>query len=472
MKAKPTMILLLLALSQFVVVLDSAIITVALPAIKEALNFDASGLQWVLTAYVLTFGGFLMLGGRTADLFGRRTVLAAGMAGFTLTSLLIGLSQSSEMIIAMRALQGLTAAFMSPAALSILLTTFSEGHERNKALSVWSMVASGGAAAGVFLGGLLTQYLGWRWNFFVNVPIGIITLIGILKFVPAHIKEAADKHLDLPGAVLVTTGLMTLVYALTEASKLGWTDGGTLIPLGLSIALLAGFIFNETKVKHPLVPLSIFRIRNVTGANLIMLPVVAGALGVFYFTSLYIQNILHYPPLIGGASFLPIPIIIFIMSKIAPKLLGKYGYKPLLIAGTSSVALAMLVLSTLGTDSSYWFHLLPAFVLIGVGMGLSFVSITVAATAGVPANESGLASGLINTSNQIGAALGIAVLAVVANGVTSGALSRGVGDTAATLQGYQYAFVTAAGIIIIGLLVAIFVLKNGASKTAPSASVH
>jgi EmrB/QacA subfamily drug resistance transporter len=472
MKEKSTIILLLLALSQFLVVLDSAIITVALPAIKDGLNFDASGLQWVVTAYVLTFGGFLMLGGRTADLFGRRNILVAGMAGFTLFSLLIGLAQSSEMIIAMRALQGLAAAFMSPAALSILLTTFSEGHERNKALAVWSMVASGGAAAGVFLGGLLTQYMGWRWNFFVNVPIGLITLFGIIKFVPLHTKEESDKHLDLPGAVLVTTGLMSLVYALTEASKSGWTSGDTLLPFGLSILLLVGFVFNETKVKHPLVPLSIFRIRNVTGANLIMLPVVAGALGVFYFTSLYIQNILHYTPLIGGASFLPIPIIIFAVSKIAPKLLGKYGFKPLLIVGTSLVALAMIILSTLGIDSSYWLHILPAFILIGVGMGLSFVSITVAATTGVPAHESGLASGLINTSNQVGAALGIAVLAVVASSVTAGALGNGALEAAATLQGYQYAFATAAGLIAIGLLVAIFVLKNSATKATPSASVH
>lgn len=470
MKEKSTIILLLLALSQFLVVLDSAIITVALPAIKDAFNFDASGLQWVVTSYVLTFGGFLMLGGRTADLFGRRNVLVAGMAGFTVFSLLIGLAQSSEMIIAMRALQGLAAAFMSPAALSILLTTFSEGHERNKALAVWSMVASGGAAAGVFLGGLLTQYLGWRWNFFVNVPIGIITLLGILKYVPAHIKESSDKHLDLPGAVLVTTGLMSLVYALTQASESGWLSSNTLLPLGLSAVLLAGFVFNETKVKHPLVPLSIFRVRNVTGANLIMLPVVAGALGVFYFTSLYIQNILQYPPVIGGLSFLPIPIIIFAVSKIAPKLLSTYGFKPLLVVGTSLAALAMFILSMLGAESSYWLHILPAFILIGVGMGLSFVSITVAATTGVPANESGLASGLINTSNQIGAALGIAVLAVVASSVTAGVLNGGNStELAATLAGYQYAFASAGGLILIGLLVAIFVLKNKNGKTPAGA---
>jgi EmrB/QacA subfamily drug resistance transporter len=453
-------ILLLLALTMFLVVLDSAIVNVALPAIKSALHFDSSALQWVLTAYILTFGGFLMLGGRIADLYGRRKILVWGIGGFTLFSLLLGLATNDVMMVSLRAFQGLAAAFMAPTALSILLTTFEEGHERNRALSIWSMVASGGAAAGVFLGGLLTQYLGWRWCFFVNVPIGIIAIIGILKYVPAHIQEARDKHLDLPGAVLVTGGLMTLVYALTQASESGWGSMATLVSFGVSALLLVTFIWNETKAKHPLVPLSIFRIRNVSGGNLMMLPVSAGALGMFFFLSVYVQNILKFPPLISGLAFLPLPVIIGVISMKAPKLLGKFGFKPLIIAGISLIAIGTFILSFLGTESSYWFHILPAFILLAVGFGLSFLSVTIASTAGVPGNEAGLASGLVNTSQQIGGALGLAILAVVASSTTTQDVSQGHSLAASTVHGYQLAFLTASILMIVALLIAIFIIRT------------
>lgn len=466
MKTNPKIILLLLALSQFLVVLDSAIVNVALPAIKEALHFDTASLQWVITAYILTFGGFLMLGGRMADLFGRRKILVYGIVGFTVLSLLIGLAPNSTSLIVLRALQGLAGAFMSPAALSILLTTFKEGEERNKALSVWSVVASGGAAAGVFLGGLITETLGWQWNFFVNVPIGIIAAWGVLKYVPEHIKEASDKKLDLPGAALVTLGLMALVYGLTQAPEAGWGSWHTIAPLVASIGLLAAFVWNESRAPHPLVPLSIFKIRNVVGGNLVMLPIVAGGLGSFFFCSLYVQNVLGYSPIMSGLAFLPIPIIIGLVSTRAPRLLGKFGFKKMLLAGTTFVGLGMLNMGFLTESSSYFVNLLPGFVLLGVGMGLSFVAVTVAATAGVPGQQAGLASGLINTSNQVGAALGIAVLAVIAAGVTTSALAAGnISETAAALLGYKYSFFTAAGLLAIALLVTIFVIrepKNGA----------
>lgn len=466
MKTNPKIILLLLALSQFLVVLDSAIVNVALPAIKEALHFDTASLQWVITAYILTFGGFLMLGGRMADLFGRRKILVYGIVGFTVLSLLIGLAPNSTSLIVLRALQGLAGAFMSPAALSILLTTFKEGEERNKALSVWSVVASGGAAAGVFLGGLITETLGWQWNFFVNVPIGIIAAWGVLKYVPEHIKEASDKKLDLPGAALVTLGLMALVYGLTQAPEAGWGSWHTIAPLVASIGLLAAFVWNESRAPHPLVPLSIFKIRNVVGGNLVMLPIVAGGLGSFFFCSLYVQNVLGYSPIMSGLAFLPIPIIIGLVSTRAPRLLGKFGFKKMLLAGTTFVGLGMLNMGFLTESSSYFVNLLPGFVLLGVGMGLSFVAVTVAATAGVPGQQAGLASGLINTSNQVGAALGIAVLAVIAAGVTTNALAAGnISETAAALLGYKYSFFTAAGLLAIALLVTIFVIrepKNGA----------
>jgi EmrB/QacA subfamily drug resistance transporter len=453
-------ILLLLSLIMFLVVLDSAIINVALPAIKKGLNFDSASLQWVLTAYILTFGGFLMLGGRTADLYGRRRVLVSGIAGFVLFSLLIGLSISSTMLIVLRALQGLAAAFMAPTALSILLTTFEEGEERNRALSVWSIVASGGAAAGVFLGGVLTQYLGWRWCFFVNVPIGIAAIFFILKYIPTHTEESRDKHLDLPGAVLVTGGLMMLVYALTLAAQDGWTSISTLAAFATSIVLIAAFLFNETKSKHPLVPLSIFRIRNVVGGNLIMLPIVAGALGQFFFLSLYVQNVLHYSPVVSGLSFLPVPLIIGVISYNVPRFLGKFGFKPLAIAGVGLATLGVFIISFLGVGSSYWFHMFPAFVILALGFGVSFVAITVAATSGVPADKSGLASGLINTSQQIGGALGLAILAIVAATATAGDLHNGQALAEATVHGYQQAFRTATALMAFAWIITIFVIQT------------
>lgn len=458
------LILGLLALSMFLVVLDSAIINLALPAIKEGLHFNDSTLQWVLTSYILTFGGFLMLGGRLADLYGRRKILMAGMGGFVVTSLLIGLSQSAEMLIALRAAQGLAGALMAPSALSILLATFHEGDQRNKALSVWTLVASGGAAAGVFLGGLLTQYLGWRWCFFVNVPIGILGLMGIYKFVPAHIQEARDKHLDLPGAVLITSGLMALVYALTEASSAGWTAPVTLGSLVTSIILLGGFLWNETRAKHPLVPLSIFKVRNVTGANLALLPVVAGGLGMFFFLSLYVQNVLKYEPVQSGLAFLPIPLIIGVLSYQAPKLLGRFGFKPLMVTGIGLATIGTLALSFISADSPYWTHLFPAFLVLGLGFGMSFVSTTVAATSGVDGSKAGLVSGLINTSQQVGSALGLAILAVVATSVTGQHLANGQSEIAASVGGYQAAFLCSAVLMLIALFITIFVIRVPRTK--------
>lgn len=460
MEKSKKIILWLLALVMFLVVLDSAIINVALPKIKDALGFDDASLQWVLTAYILTFGGFLMLGGRTADLYGRRKVLIFGIAGFTLFSLLIGLSTSGQMLIILRAFQGLAAAFMAPTALSILLTTFEEGPERHKALSIWSLVASGGAAAGVFLGGLLTQYLGWQWCFFVNVPVGVAAILGIQKYIPAHIKESKDKHLDLPGAVLITGGLMALVYGLTLASEDGWTNSLTLIVFGISFAMIAAFLFNETKSKHPLVPLSIFKIRNVSGGNLIMLPVVAGALGMFFFCSLYVQDILKFSPVQSGIAFLPVPILIGAISFQAPRLLMRFGFKKLAVAGITLTTTGTFIMSLLNTGSSYLFHMLPAFLILACGFGISFVAITVAATSGIAGEKAGLASGLINTSQQIGGALGLAILAVVASSVTSAALASGMSMEMASMVGYQRAFLTASGLMFLALLIAIFVIKT------------
>jgi EmrB/QacA subfamily drug resistance transporter len=455
-------ILWLLALTMFLVVLDSAIINVALPAIKASLGFTQEGLQWVLTAYILTFGGFLMLAGRAADLYGRRWILVAGIAGFVLFSFLTGVSTSSGMLIAMRALQGLAGALMAPTALSILLATFHDEQERNRALSVWSIVASGGAAAGVFLGGLLTQYLGWRWCFFVNVPVGIFAIFAILGTVPAHVAEARDKHLDLPGAVLITGGLMTLVYALTLVPTLGWGDPWTITWLAVSAELLIAFVYNETRNPHPLVPFSIFRIRNLSGANFMMLPMMAGALGMFFFTSLFIQNVLGFSPLKTGFAFLPVPLIIGVLSYQAPKLLNRFGVKPLLVACTILTTIGVYLMSFVTASSNYFTQILPSFILLAIGFGIAIVAVFVAATTGVPPEESGLASGLINTTQQIGAALGLAILAAVAGATTKSALATGHSISAATILGYQRAFLASAILMSTAIVIAVFVIREPA----------
>ncbi|HEY2004097.1 MAG TPA: MFS transporter [Candidatus Saccharimonadia bacterium] len=459
-------VLWLLALSFFLVILDSAIVNVALPAIKTALHFNSATLQWVITGYILTFGGFLMLGGRTADLYGRRRILLLGIAGFILFSLLTGLSTNAPMMIAMRALQGLAGAFMAPTALSILLATFEEGPERNRALSIWSIVASGGAAAGVLLGGLLTQTLGWRWCFFVNVPIGILAIIALDRTLPPHIAESSDHNLDAPGAVLVTLGLIALVFGLTSASGSGWTAVSTLTAFASAIILLVAFVFNESRVTHPLMPLGIFKTPNIAAANLMMLPAVAGALGMFYFASLFIQNVLRSTPLTTGLYFLPVPVIIGVVSYQAPKLLTRFGSRPLLISGTALTTLGVYLMSLINAGSAYFTAILPVFTLLALGFGVLFVAIVIAATTGIPDDEAGLASGLINTSQQIGGALGLAILAEVASSTTVSAAAHGASLQAASVLGYQRAFLTGAILMALALVVAIFIIREPV-KPAP-----
>lgn len=456
------LLLALLAIAQFMVVLDSAIVNVALPAMEKALHFDPASLQWVVTSYTLAFGGFLLLGGRAADLYGRRRILLIGVAAFTALSLAIGLSGSSLLVIIFRALQGLAAAFMSPAALSILLTTFSEGKDRNRALGIWSAVGAGGAAVGVLLGGVLTQYLGWEWNFFINVPIGIAVFYGLRRFVPAHTQEESDKNLDVPGAILVTSGLIGLVYALVEAPNWGWTSFNTVGLFALSTVLLIAFIVNESKAKHPLMPLSIFKIRNVSAANLMMVPVMAGLMGMFFFVSLYVQGTLQYSPVMTGLSFLPIPIIIGVTSTYAPRLVGKVGFRPLLIAGTSLLTIGTFLLSFVTPEGTYFANVLPGLLVMAFGAGVTFVSVSVAATSGVPSHEAGLASGLLSTSQQMGGALGLAILSGVASAAATASLASGAVHSAthASVAGYRAAFLVAAILTGVALLIALFVIRQ------------
>jgi EmrB/QacA subfamily drug resistance transporter len=440
--------------------LDISITNVALPTIKHDLHFTNSSLQWVITAYALTFGGFLLLGGRAADLFGRRRTLLIGMAAFTTFSLLIGLSHSDTELMVLRACQGSAAALMSPSALSIVLTTFRDGPDRNRALAYWSLVASGGAAIGLLLGGFLTQYAGWRWNFFINVPVGIIIVLAIFRIVPAHkASETEQRNLDLPGAVLITSSLILQVLAFSKAPTWGWLSGSTLGLLGVALVLLLAFLFNEARLaKHPLMPLSILRIRNVVGANMIMAPMYATMLGMFFVITLYAQTVLDYSPVRAGLAFLPFPIVLGFTATRIPKLVARYGFKRFLIIGPALVGIAMILFSRIPVHGSYVADLLPPILIMPMGIGLTFMPVFAAATSGVPPHESGLASGLITTSQQMGGALGLAVLSSIAASVTvsSVRLSR----VGALVHGFDRALLAAVAFMLFAIAVTIIVIRQ------------
>lgn len=474
-KSKSTshwLILIILALAQFMVVLDSSVVNVALPSIQHAFHMSTGTLQWMITAYTLTFGGFLLLGGRAADLYGRRRIFLTGVAVFAIVSLADGLAQSGPMLISLRALQGLAGAFMSPAALSIVLVTYREGHMRNTALSVWGAVASGGAAAGVLLGGVLTQYLGWRWNFFINVPVGIIVYLVASRIVPRHESEETHNDLDLPGAVSITGAMILLVYGLVEGPTKGWTSLTTLVCLIVAAALLAFFVFNEQRAKHPLVPLRIFSIRNVTGANLTLFPIVASMFSMFFFTSLYIQDIMRYKPARTGLAFLAVPVMIALTASNVPRLVKRVGAKPILVVGPLFTAASLFLLARLPLQGDYVRNVLPSLILLGIGGGASFVAGTITATSGVPPRESGLASGLLNTTQQVGGSLGLAILSGVA---TSRALSAikhapiaAQAANYAQVQGYHAAFYVGFGLSLAASVVALVLIKQ---KRAPAGAV-
>lgn len=455
-KGSKGLIFTLLAVAQFMVVLDVSIVNVALPAIKQSLGFDTSTLPWVVTAYALAFGGFLLLGGRASDLFGRRRTLLVGMTGFSAFSLLLGLAPTAESLIVLRALQGLSAALMSPAALSLVIVNFSEGAERNRAFGLWTTVATAGAASGLLLGGLLSQYLSWRWNFFVNVPAGLVDAWLILRFVPEPAKKADTKHLDLSGALLVTTGLVTLDFAITQGPVWGWLSPAILGSILLAVGLLLAFVWNERRSLHPLIPLSIFRNRNLTGANLMMAPIYAAMMGMFFLLSLYIQAVLHYSPVMTGLAFLPFPIIMGLTSSQVSKFVTKYGFRKFLLAGPVLVALALAWLARVPVAGSYWIDVFPSVVLMPLGMGMTFMPLVAAATTGIATGNAGLASGLINTSQMMGGALGLALL----TGISASA-GRGDLDPLVNLvKGYSTAFLTGVGFILFALVLAVVVIRS------------
>jgi len=458
--------LALLLLVQFMVVLDIAIVNVALPSIKTDLGFSQENLQWVISAYALLFGGFLLLGGRAADLLGRRRLFLAGIVLFTTASLLSGLAWSEGALIGARAFQGLGAAIITPAALSILTTTFAEGKERNAALGAWGAVGAFGAVAGVLLGGVLTDLLSWEWIFFVNVPVGIGALLAA-PFLIAESRDATAQSYDVPGAVLVTGGLVTLVYAITQANSYGWGSFATIGLFAGSVALLAAFLGWEARAKDPLMPFSIFRLRTLVGANIAGLILGTALFGMFLMLTLYMQQVLGYSPLKTGVAYLAVAGTAILWSAVAAQLVTRIGVKPVLVVGMTTLTAGLVYFTQVSVGGSYLGDLLPGFLLIAVGLGFSFVPISIAALAGVQAAEAGLASGLINTSQQIGGALGIAALSSIATSTTSDKVAGGTALNLALTDGFQKAFVGGGAVALVGILVALFVVSRRDLEQVP-----
>jgi EmrB/QacA subfamily drug resistance transporter len=433
-------ILAVVASAFFMTILDVSIVNVALPSIGKDLKFSQDNLQWVITAYAITFGGFLLLGGRAADLIGRRRVFMVGVAIFTIASLVCGLAQSEGMLIASRAVQGFGGAIISPAALSIVMTSFEEGADRNKALGVWGALGGSGAAVGVLLGGILTNYLSWRWIFFVNVPVGALVLLVTRGIVPESRREAEERHYDALGAVLVSSGLALLVYAISEAPKEGWGSARTILLLIAAVALLIGFLVNERRVADPLMPFHIFRVRTVAGANAVGFFLGAVIFANFFLLTLYVQDVLHYSPVKTGLTFLATAGTAVLAAGAAQALTTRFGAKPIIIIGLALLTAAMIWYSQIPVHGHYASDLLPAYVTVGVGIAFAFVPVSIAALAGVAEREAGLASGLINTSQQIGGAIGTAVASTVfASHLKS--LAGKAGPTIADFaHSYGYAF--------------------------------
>jgi len=458
--------LALLCTVQFMVVLDIAIVNVALPSIQTDLGFSQENLQWVISAYALLFGGFLLLGGRAADLLGRRRIFLAGIVVFTAASLLSGLAWSEGALIGARAVQGLGAAIISPAALSILMTSFAQGKERNTALGAWGAVGAFGAVAGVLLGGVLTDLLSWPWIFFVNVPVGLAAL-AVTPFLISESRNATARSFDVPGAVLVTSGLVVLVYAITQANDFGWASLETIGLFASSVALLAGFLGWEARSKDPLMPFSIFRLRTLVGANVAALILGTAMFGMFLMLTLYMQQVLGYSPLRTGVGYLAVAGTAIVWSALAAQLVTRIGVKPVLVVGMTALTAGLVYFTQVSVGGSYLGDLLPGFLLISVGIGFSFVPISIAALAGVKNSEAGLASGLFNTSQQIGGALGIAALSSIATSTTSDEVSSGTVLNLALTDGFRSAFVGGAAVALVGILVALFVVSRRDLEQVP-----
>jgi EmrB/QacA subfamily drug resistance transporter len=460
--------LILLCFAQFIVVLDASIVNVALPSIGEALSFSQENLSWVINAYVLTFGGFLLLGGRLADVLGRRRVFIGGLLLVAGASLAAGFAVNEGQLIAARAAQGLGAAIISPAALSIVTTTFRDGAERNKALGAWGAVAGAAGAVGVLLGGILTDGLGWEWVLWVNVPVAIVVAALSPTLIAESRSESTTRRFDAVGAVSVTAGLSLLVYAIVDAAEAGWGSSQTIGLLGAAAALIAGFVAIELRSSAPLVPFRIFRLRTLTGANVVGLLVGAALISMFFFITLYLQQVLGYSPIETGLAYLPLAVAIILASGVASGLVTRLGFRPVLVIGMALVTAALVWFSQVSVGGGFAADVLGPSLLAGAGLGFAFVPITIAAVTGVREQESGLASGLINTSQQLGGALGLAVLATIANSRTDELMASAGGDRGALpgalTEGFQWAFLGGAVIAALGLVLTFVLIRSRDSR--------
>jgi EmrB/QacA subfamily drug resistance transporter len=462
----PWLVLTLVCMAQFMVILDATIVNVALPSIQADLDMSEADLQWVVNAYALVFGGFLLLGGRAGDLIGRKRVFLVGVVIFTVASLINGLSPSSEFLIVFRGVQGLGAALVAPAALSIITTTFAEGAERTKAMSVWAAIAVGGAAVGLVLGGILTTALSWPWIFYVNIPVGIAVFIASMRYVPESKDTLIHKSFDLAGAVTVTAGLLALVYGIVKAQEKGWTSLHTGGFFTLAFVLLASFVVIERRSAEPLVRLGIFRVRTVRAANVVMFLVAAGLFAMFFFNTLYLQRVLGYSALKAGLAFLPFTAGIIVGAGLSQGLVAKLGAREVPLIGMPMAIAGMLLFTRLQPDSSYLTDLLPGIILASIGMGMTFVPITLIATSGIGQDDAGLASGLYNTSQQIGGALGLAILSTLAVDATQRTLTdlgrepQPADQAQALVDGFHVAYIGSAVLIAVGTIALLALLRR------------
>ncbi len=455
--------LLLVCAAQLMIVLDGTIVNVALPVIQSSLGFSEVSLSWVVNAYLLTFGGFLLLGGRAGDLFGRRRVFMVGLALFTLASLFCGLAGSQALLVAARAVQGLGGAIIAPAALSIIITTFTEPTDRARAMGIWGFVVSGGGTIGVLLGGVLVGTLGWPWIFLVNLPIGIVALALCRPLLDAGRVESTDVNgggFDLAGALLVTASLVAAVYAIIGANTVGWASARTVILLAVAASLMGLFVVVESRTRVPLVPLGIFRSRNLTVSNVVMVLTVAGIFGWFFFSALYLQRVLGYGSLQTGLAFLPAMLILGALSySAAAKVVNRIGVKPMLMVGMASLVISLLLFARAPVGGSFLVDVLPGMLLLGFGASFAFLTVILASVSGMPERDAGLASGLVNTAQQLGGALGLAVLASVAASRTEGLGGAGSEPVAALNGGYHAAFLLSAIFVALAAVLAAALLR-------------
>jgi EmrB/QacA subfamily drug resistance transporter len=448
-------ILILLSLVQFMDVLDASILNIALPSIKNDLGFSQQSLQWVVNGYILTYGGFLLLGGRVADLLGRRRMLVTGLVVFAGSSLAGGLADSESLLVGARFAQGIGAAMLSPAALSSLTSTFRSTRDRNTALGVWAAVSGIGGAAGVLFGGLLTEGPGWRWVLFINVPFSAIAFLGAFALLKRERMPRRLANFDALGGFLVTGGMLLLVYALVKAPDVGWGATRTIAELSGSAVIFVAFVVNELRARNPLVPLSILRVKGVAAADATQMVALAGFLPMFFFLTLYMQTVLHYSPIQTGTAYLPLTGGFIIAASISSQLFARIGTKPVVVLGAAIAAAGLYWLSRIPVDGSYLPDILPGLLIVSIGMGGVFTGLTTAANAGVDQDKAGLAAGLLNTGQQLGTALGLAILSALATARTTSLLDAGSGLAQAATDGYQRALLVGAGIVLAATVVAL-----------------